>query len=135
MSIYKVAYDISKKAAEEGFDWKHWTGAYQKVEEELSEVRQEAVIFKGEPHKDMIEEFGDLLLSVMTLARHLRIDPEKACQIGVQKFATRFDEYKKYTNAKGMDIKTADQQTLSDMWDEYKESVNPNPKSGAIGED
>ena len=135
MSIYKIVYDLSKKVADEGFDWDHWAGAYHKVEEELHEVRQEALHSKGPTHEALIEEFGDLILSVMSLARHLGIDPEEACQVGVRKFTQRYDWYKEFTKAKGVDIKTANQEKLSLLWQEYKESLKETLRSGAIGED
>ena len=123
MSIYKVAYDISKQASDEGFDWDHWTGSYSKVQEELEEVRQEAILFKGKVHPEMIEEFGDLIFSIMSLARHLEIDPEEACQVGVQKFVKRYDEFKKFTRDRGVEIKDTTEDARKELWNNYKKTL------------
>ena len=67
------AEKLQKKAAKVGFDWENVQGAFDKVEEEIGELRQ-AVDGNG----DAEEELGYLLFAVVNIARHLKVDPERA---------------------------------------------------------
>ena len=78
------AEKIQKRAARTGFDWPDMDGVVAKVEEELQEVRDAAT---PDEHQD---EIGDLLFSVVNLARHLKIDAEVALRAATAKFEGRF---------------------------------------------
>ena len=81
------AYKIQKKAAKKGFDWKDAEGPWSKIQEEIAELK-EASLTKT---KDEIEkELGDVLFSVVNLARHLDVDPNLALASTNQKFMKRF---------------------------------------------
>jgi ATP diphosphatase len=80
----KRAEKIQKRAARVGFDWPDATGPRLKISEELDEV--DAAISA----EDKAAELGDLLFSVVNLARHLRIDPEVALREATTRFETRF---------------------------------------------
>lgn len=78
------AEKIQKRAARTGFDWPDLTGVFAKIEEEIEEV-------KGTSSQDEREdEVGDLLFSVVNLARHLKVDPEAALRRANGKFEKRF---------------------------------------------
>ncbi|MCX2523629.1 nucleoside triphosphate pyrophosphohydrolase [Larsenimonas rhizosphaerae] len=78
---------LSKRAARSGFDWPTHHGALDKVREELAEV-EEAIVRQ---HADSIEdELGDVLFSVVNLARKLGVDPEQALRRTNGKFERRF---------------------------------------------
>jgi len=96
---------LQKRAARVGFDWPEVTPVFEKVIEELDEVKQ--AIRQNEPHRNIEEEIGDLLFSVSNLARHLEIDPEVAIRSSNTKFERRFKEIEMEAQGRG--------QTLSAM--------------------
>ena len=77
------AAKLQKRAARTGFDWPDASGPRAKIDEELIELAEAAPA-------DREEELGDLLFSVVNLARHLKIDPEEALRTANRKFETRF---------------------------------------------
>ena len=81
------AQKLQKRAAKRGFDWPNTDGVYAKLSEEIAEV--EEAVQSGE--QDAVQdEIGDLLFSVVNLARHLRVDPESALRGANAKFKRRF---------------------------------------------
>lgn len=78
------AEKLQKRAARTGFDWPDLQGVYDKIEEELEEVAA------AQTHSESEEEVGDLLFSVVNLARHLGVDPETALRRTNAKFERRF---------------------------------------------
>ncbi len=108
---------IQDKVAGVGFDWEHPNQVWEKVEEEILELKTE--INKG--HTDAIEsEFGDVLFSMVNYARFLKINPENALERTNKKFIKRF----KYLEAKAKALnKPLKDMTLSEMdvfWEEAK---------------
>lgn len=82
------AYRMQEKAAQVGFDWPNYQDVYDKFQEEIHELN-EAIDLQN---KDEIEnEFGDVLFSLINMARHLKIDPEMALQKTNNKFKKRFE--------------------------------------------
>ncbi len=86
------AEKLQKRAAKKGFDWPDTDGPYEKLSEEIEEVR-EAV--KDGDVDEIENEIGDLLFSVVNLARKLKIDPEAALRSANGKFTKRFNEVEK----------------------------------------
>jgi MazG family protein len=82
------AAKLGGKAAGVGFDWPNRDGLLEKVEEECREI--DAEVRAGAPLADVEGEVGDLLFTVVNLARHLKVDPELALQRTNRKFRTRF---------------------------------------------
>jgi len=94
------AEKIQAKAAKTGFDWPDHTGALDTLKEELSEL--EEAITTGANIKETIttganikEELGDILFSVVNVARMLKIDPEEALTMSSEKFISRFEKMEK----------------------------------------
>ena len=79
---------LSERVAQVGFDWATAEGSREKVREELAEL-DEAV--EGGQPEEVEHEIGDLLFSIVNLARHLGVDPEAALQKTSLRFRTRFD--------------------------------------------
>ncbi|MDO4269951.1 MAG: nucleoside triphosphate pyrophosphohydrolase [Eubacteriales bacterium] len=112
------AEKLQKKAAKIGFDWEDAEGALQKVDEELDEVRQ-AIGGAGDPE----EELGDLLFAVVNVARHLRVDPERAMEKTCEKFIRRFafmEQRAKQENKVLSDLPLAE---MDSLWNISKEKV------------
>ena len=78
---------VSEKAAGVGFDWDAVDGVLAKVDEELAELKE--AVHGGDPGA-AAEELGDTLFALVSLARHLHLDPELALHGTVEKFLTRF---------------------------------------------
>lgn len=82
------AEKLQKRAARLGFDWPDAAPVYDKIEEELAEVRQAAC--EPAATDDVAEELGDLLFACANLARHYGVDPEEALRRANRKFERRF---------------------------------------------
>ena len=108
---------IQDKVAGVGFDWEAPEQVFEKVEEELSELKQEI----ADGNTDAIEsEFGDVLFSMINYARFLKVNPENALERTNKKFIKRFQ----YLEQKSKTInKPLKDMTLSEMdvyWEEAK---------------
>lgn len=118
-ALYR-ADKIQKRAARVGFDWDHVAGAWEKVYEELEEVKYELQTanckitpkFKNPKIK---EEIGDLLFAITNVARKLEIDAEEALQEANNKFIRRFGQIEKKLKKKRMSLKEMDA-----LWDKVK---------------
>ncbi|MGH9595323.1 MAG: nucleoside triphosphate pyrophosphohydrolase, partial [Edaphobacter sp.] len=82
---------LGSRAAKVGFDWPNADGLFEKLQEEIGELKAELVSSKENQSATRIEaELGDLLFTAVNLARHLRIDPESALRATNAKFRRRF---------------------------------------------
>ena len=109
---------VQEKVAGVGFDWEHPDQVWEKVEEELGELKVEI----ENKNQDAIEdEFGDLLFSLINYARFLKINPENALERTNKKFIKRFQYLE--TKAKALQ-KPLSEMTLAEMdvyWEEAKQ--------------
>ncbi len=119
------AYRASKKASKLGFDWEDPKGAFEKVIEELNELKE--AYDKGEGRLVLEEEVGDLLFAVSNLARLIKINPEEALRKGVDKFVDRFHEMIK-TFSDPFEFKKLSLEEMDKLWEavkgeDYKEKL------------
>jgi XTP/dITP diphosphohydrolase len=114
------AQRMQEKAAGVGFDWKEWTSAFEKLEEELKEFREAGL---SGNKADMSDEFGDVMFSVVNVGRLMGLDAEDSLRLTNTKFQRRFE----YIEAKLAELgKTPAQSDLVEMdrlWDEAKRST------------
>lgn len=111
------AQRMQSKAARVKFDWPHATAAWAKVEEEMGEAR--AALAAGDvAHLD--EELGDLLFSIVNVARLSAIDAEGALQRAIEKFRRRFTEMESALAMQGQSVTTVDQDELERSWETAK---------------
>jgi MazG family protein len=111
------AEKVQKRAARVGFDWPDIHGVVEKIHEELREL--EAAQQSGD-HEKIVDEMGDVLFSVVNLARKLKTQPELALQQSTNKFIGRFKKLEAVLAERGQKF---DQLTLAEMdaiWDEVK---------------
>ncbi|WP_457567515.1 nucleoside triphosphate pyrophosphohydrolase [Desulfurobacterium sp.] len=111
------AMKIQKKAARVGFDWSDSKDVIKKVKEELKEVEKE--IEKGN-RENLEKEIGDLLFSIVNLARHFNVSPTVALHRANEKFIERFSRMEKLAKKTG---KTLSQMTVEEMdklWETVK---------------
>jgi MazG family protein len=111
------AQQISSKAAGAGFDWENISQVVAKVHEELAELESAS---EGKQQKEIESEIGDLLFTIVNLARFLNVDPEQALRATNAKFRRRFAQVEKGLAERG---KSFSQSTLDEMealWQEAK---------------
>ena len=116
------AAKVQKKAAEVGFDWDHVSYAMDKVKEETSELI-EAYEDNSDDSK-IKEELGDLLFSVVNVARFLKINPEEALKFTTDKFIRRFNYVEEQGLACGKSMDEMSLEEMDKLWDEAKELEN-----------
>ena len=105
------AFKVQSKAASVGFDWKNAAGAWPKIREELDEL-EEAM---GGPVEAVNDELGDVLFSVVNVARHLGVDPEAALREASAKFRDRFVSVERLAQKRGVEVS-------DELWEEVKAS-------------
>jgi tetrapyrrole methylase family protein/MazG family protein len=110
------AYVITKRAAKVGFDWPRIEEIYDKMEEELVELKDAEETGDGIKIR---EEIGDLLFTVVNIARFLSVDPEDALRACSDKFIKRFSYIEQNT-----DIRSASLETMDKLWNESKGKGN-----------
>ncbi|MEW5926724.1 MAG: nucleoside triphosphate pyrophosphohydrolase [Gemmatimonadota bacterium] len=111
------AYRIQERVAEVGFDWPDPTGAFDKVREEVEEVRHE--LDAGDAAR-LEDELGDLLFAVVNLARLAKVHPTTALSRANAKFSGRFAALESLARERGVALGSASLQELDVLWDEVK---------------
>src|SRR5688500_2304513 len=114
------AYELSTRAAQVGFDWARTDDVLDKADEELRELR-EAVAAGGGTSPEAEEEFGDLLFSLVNVARKLGIEPEAALRVANDKFQRRFDDVERQVVASGRKFKEHTLDQLEEHWQRAKD--------------
>jgi uncharacterized protein YabN with tetrapyrrole methylase and pyrophosphatase domain len=115
-----MAYRLQERAAGVGFDWPDPTGARAKISEELAELDDE--IENGRDAVRVEAEVGDLLFSVINLARKLGCDPRAALEKANRRFARRFREVERLATQRNVDMGRASLEELDSLWGEAKRS-------------
>ncbi|HOW53836.1 MAG TPA: nucleoside triphosphate pyrophosphohydrolase [Syntrophorhabdaceae bacterium] len=110
------AYVITKRAAKVGFDWEKVDDVYGKMHEEIGELK-EAQASGDTAH--IREEIGDLLFTIVNIARFLNVDPEDALRSTSDKFTRRFSYIENNT-----DIRNATLDTMDKLWNDSKSMEN-----------
>lgn len=111
------AQQLQKKVAKLGFDWPDPTGPLDKIDEEAAELRH--AMTSGDPDTVALE-LGDLLFSVVNVARHLSLDAETALRVAAGKFRTRFEQVELLAAERGIDMEKAGLEQLDALWEEVK---------------
>ena len=113
------AYHIGVRAASVGFDWSRTTEVVDKIEEEVRELREVVEAPGPRDQARAEEEMGDLLFSIVQLARQLGIEPETALRKGNDKFTRRFTAMEQAINRSG---RVMSGMTLDDMEEEWQKA-------------
>lgn len=111
------AEKIQNKAALVGFDWDNVDDVLKKIEEEYQELLDEHEVGNI---KYIKEELGDLLFSIVNLARFLNIDPEEALNCTNQKFINRFEFMEDYSKTLDRDFKKMSLEEKDELWKKAK---------------
>lgn len=111
------AWQVQSKASALGFDWADRSGPLEKIEEELTEFLDAA---KAGPGSHTEEEFGDLIFSIVNLARFEGINPEDALRKTVQKFDRRFRFIERALSEQGRRMEGCSLDELDALWEAAK---------------
>ncbi|MGH9788537.1 MAG: nucleoside triphosphate pyrophosphohydrolase [Candidatus Acidiferrales bacterium] len=112
------AYQLTRKAAQVGFDWEKAEDVLTKLDEEVGEVRKE--LAAGDTER-VEGELGDLLFVVVNLARKLKVDPEVALRRANRKFVQRFHEIERELAARGKRPENSTLQEMDALWERAKQ--------------
>jgi MazG family protein len=111
---------LSKQTAKVGFDWKDASEIFEKLDEEVAELKS---AMDGHDEGEIGEEIGDLLFVVVNLARRLDIEPETALKRTNRKFRTRFKFIEDQLKAGGRSVVDASLEEMDQLWNESKASA------------
>jgi tetrapyrrole methylase family protein/MazG family protein len=115
---------VSERAANTGFDWDDISGVMAKTMEEWaefsSEIKRGATLPNGQK---IAMEFGDLLFTMVNVARFARVDPETALMQSIHKFERRFGHMEEAAIAAGRDLAGLSIQEMHDLWEASKAQV------------
>jgi MazG family protein len=112
------AMRLQEKAKQVGFEWENRDQVWEKVEEEMGEMK-EAI-----EHNDPVtieEEFGDVLFSLVNFARFLNVDAENALEITNKKFIARFTQMEQLALGKGKNLNDMSLEEMDSIWNEIKQ--------------
>lgn len=111
------AHRFQEKAARVGFDWEKLEDVFGKVEEELTELKQ---TFSKKNKVEMEHELGDVLFSLVNIARFIKVNPEESMRKAIGRFTERFKYIEEETAKKGLDLKNLSLQEMDKYWNEAK---------------
>ena len=109
---------LQEKARQVGFEWNDKQQVWEKVEEEMKELK--SVIDTGQPKK-VEEEFGDLVFSLINYARFLQVDAENALELTNKKFIHRFTQMEQQALENGRDLSDMSLEEMDSIWNSIKQ--------------
>jgi nucleoside triphosphate diphosphatase len=138
------AFQVQARAARVGFDWTHDAAGFDqvlsKIEEEIRELRMAVRAPASEPgtqdttpmssRQDQIAaEFGDVLFSLVNLARFIKINPEDTLRLATNRFSERFHYIEAQAKASGRAVNELSFDEMDRLWEEAKAQIQALPKS------
>ena len=115
------AYRIQDKARNVGFDWEKKEDVWDKVGEELDELKAELA---REDKESSTKELGDFLFSVINAARLYKLNPDNALEHTNQKFISRFTHVEQQAKKLGKELKSMTLDEMDNLWNEAKKIEN-----------
>ncbi|MEO1023025.1 MAG: nucleoside triphosphate pyrophosphohydrolase [Bacteroidota bacterium] len=114
------AQRMQEKAANVGFDWPEWRLAWEKLEEELQEFKE---ALEHEDHKASQQEFGDVLFSMVNVARYFNFTAEDALRQTNSKFEQRFRFVESSIKSSGKTLQEATLEEMDQFWEQSKSKL------------
>ena len=122
------AHQLSTKAARVGFDWKNVSDIFEKLSEEVEELKSaitsHEITNDEADHQRMREEVGDIIFAVTNLARHLQIEPEAALKLTNRKFRRRFGYIEQKLGERDQSLDSITLEEMESLWQEAKAAKN-----------
>ena len=112
------SYKVQQKAAQAGFDWDNTDDVFKKVLEETRELEE---VYKSKNVSRIKDEIGDILFSIVNLARFLKVQPELALSETINKFIKRFEYVERMVTQAGKKMEEMRLSELDHFWDQAKE--------------
>ena len=122
------AHQLSTKAARVGFDWKNVDDIFDKLHEEIEELRMaissHAEMKDEAAHVRVREELGDLIFAATNIARHMQVEPEVALKLTNRKFRKRFNYIEEKLRERGQPFDQTSIDEMESLWQEAKTVVS-----------
>ena len=115
------AAKLQKRAANRRFDWSHVDGVFDKLAEEIAELQEARHSNDAAAVQD---ELGDVMFTMVNLARHLKVEPEQALRQANRKFEQRFRLLEQRIAADGLTMENLDADQLEQYWQQVKEAAH-----------
>lgn len=115
------AFRVGEKAGGVGFDWKDSSDVFDKIEEEIKELKEE---IKDNKQANIENELGDLLFAISSLSRKLEINPELALKKALNKFTMRFEKLETEIRADNGKFDDYSLEQLEEIWQKVKKEEN-----------
>ncbi len=113
------AYRMQEKAAGVGFDWDNKEQVWEKVEEEIKELKDE---LKTGSRERLAEEFGDLMFALVNYSRFIKVNPADALEMANKKFKKRFTFVEDKARESGRSLIEMTLDEMNELWDMAKDS-------------
>ena len=124
-SALMQAQEVQKQASKLGFDWEGVSGAFDKLDEEIAELKDELTDKSPEERKaniaDIEKELGDCMFALVNVARKLNLDAETATLTCVHKFKSRFGYIEEQLSAAGKRLEDSDINEMDALWEAAKQ--------------
>ena len=114
------AQRVQEKAARLGFDWPDLSPVVEKLREEINEFNE---ALSGGDAKDVEEELGDLLFTLVNLSRFLKIGAEEALHRSTVRFIERFRWIEKEARSRGLSLSEMTLEEMDQLWEEAKDDM------------
>jgi MazG family protein len=122
LPAFHEAHQISSRAARVGFDWPDVEGIFDKLQEEVQELKEViSTESDGNKRERLEDEIGDMLFVIVNIARYLKIDSESALKRANRKFKTRFQFMEKQLAEQGKTLDTTSLAEMESLWQKAKE--------------
>ena len=117
MPALSYSHSIQRRAAGVGFDWREPDGVLEKLAEEVGELERAGT------RQEKIREFGDVLFSLVNVARWQDLNLEEALRLANERFCRRFRHMEEACRAKGLSLRDLSFEEQNALWDKAKEDV------------
>lgn len=111
-----AAVKIQGRAARDGFDWADAEGVFSKLSEEIEELRE----VRGGPAGEVERELGDVLFTVVNLARKLGVEPERALRGCSREFVRRYNRMEEEARGRGVGLESLSSEEKEVLWRQAK---------------
>jgi ATP diphosphatase len=122
MPALRWSEKIQKRAAHHGFDWDSVEPVFDKLNEEIGELKSEIVMKDNQER--IADEMGDILFASVNLSRHLGVNPEQALRDSNQKFISRFKMVEQLLQEDGRQMEECSVDVLEDYWQKAKKLLS-----------
>jgi len=122
MPALAYAQEVSERAARQGFEWPDIAGVVDKIKEEIQELAE------AQNPAEVVDEFGDLLFSLVQVARWKGFEAEDALREANRKFRTRYQIMERLLRERRLDMKVMSIEEIDQLWEEAKVEASSQPK-------